>query len=168
MTIQSDDRVELFDRDFPALLDDVETSGIADSSEALVSTTGNECATASPAPNTLTEALAFARQHERMSVRALAEAASAVKVLQKVLGRPADHIPAAPQALTPLIESASPGRYRVKPKRWGNVVSLIRSLLRACAPAICMRRLCLGDGRHTPTGRRYFFPCRNKRRGCAC
>jgi integrase len=91
-----------------------------------------------PSEATLAEALAFAEVHKTMSTTTLAEVTSAVKILGKVLGMTAGQIPAAPQALTPLIENAFPGRLRIKAKRWFNIKWAIRCLLRGCglhAPA---------------------------------
>ena len=91
-----------------------------------------------PSEATLAQALAFAEIHNTISTTTLAEAASAVKILGKVFGMTAGQIPAAPRALTPLIENAFPGRLRIKAKRWINIKWAIRRLLRGCglhAPA---------------------------------
>jgi integrase len=80
----------------------------------------------------LTEALAFVQAHKTVPTTMLAEAASAVRTLEKVLGTTADLIPAAPKDLTPLIEGAFPGRLRINIKRWSNIKWAIRRLLREC------------------------------------
>jgi hypothetical protein len=79
--------------------------------------------------NTLAEALSFVRQHERLSDNALREAVAAVQMLEKVTGRSADQLPSAPKDLSPVIECACPGRYKIAPKNWSNRVSSIRALL---------------------------------------
>lgn len=81
---------------------------------------------------TLADAPAFARQNSALTGRAVAGAGTAVRTVEKVLGRPADQIPAAPGLLTPLLETALPARRRVWSKRWKNGISAIRTLLRAC------------------------------------
>jgi integrase len=91
-------------------------------------------------PTTLAEALAFVRQHDRLSDNGLREAVAAVQMLEKVTARSADQLPAAPKDLTRVIECACPGRYKIKPKNWSNRVSSIRALLWAC-------------GRHAPLTR---------------
>jgi integrase len=93
---------------------------------------GGEPAVTQAPPSTLAEALVFVEQHNLLTEKPLAEARSAVKLLEKVIGRNADQIPAAPQDLTPLIQSAFPARYGIRAKRWSNAVSAIRGLLRAC------------------------------------
>ena len=80
----------------------------------------------------LADALTAARARAVMPPAQLAEAASAVRLLQKVTGLDPDHLPAAPADLTPIIASAFPARYRISPKRWQNAVSAIRGLLRDC------------------------------------
>jgi len=127
MTIQSDDQSNLFDN--TAVPES--SSGIQGSEELSIAGSDKRALLNSP-PSTLADALAFARRYNLLSAKMLGEALSAVKALEKVTCRDAQQLPAAPKDLTPLIQAALPARYRIKPKRWSNAVSLIRTLLRAC------------------------------------
>jgi len=141
MTIWSNDQSIFFDDGYlPMSPDATSLPNILHNPERLNLSGSGEAPTSNVRPKTLGEALAFAEEHHKLSARMRAEVLSAVRVLEKVTGQDADQLPAAPEHLTPLIEGAHPARHRVKPKRWSNAKSAIRSLLR-------------GSGLHTPLDR---------------
>ena len=133
MTIASDSQSSFFDVGYlPASPIGTMLPSIVRHSEGLQSTKSDKPPMPVLRPNTLADALAFVQQHDGASAKMLAEVGSAVRMLEKVIGRDADQLPAAPEHLTPLIERAYPVRHRIKPKRWSNAKSAIRSLLRVC------------------------------------
>jgi hypothetical protein len=81
---------------------------------------------------TLAEALEFAREHNLLSESGLIEAGSAVRLFAKQTGKKPHELPAAPPLLTPIVEAAFGTRRRCERKRWANMLSSLRRLLRAC------------------------------------
>ena len=131
--IPSDDQSSLFDDgSFSTRPDATDVTIVALEDQGRGTSGDDGTALTRSLPSTLTEALVFVQQHNLVPTKVLEDARSAVKVLEKVIRRDADKLPAVPKDLTPLIESAFPARFRIKPKRWSNAISLIRRLLRAC------------------------------------
>lgn len=65
---------------------------------------------------------------------------SAFRAVERVLGVPANEIPASPEKLRPLLEKASPGRAGMKPRTWIQAKSTATSGLRALGVQIAAGR----------------------------
>jgi integrase len=81
---------------------------------------------------TVADVLVCVREHRLLSENVIAKGEAAVRLLEKVLGRSAEQIPARPKQLNPLMRAATPARQNVRHKTWLNTTCSIRGLLRPC------------------------------------
>jgi hypothetical protein len=88
---------------------------------------------ASPPIVTLADALQHIQVWKKsIPAKSAGEAAAALRLLERETGQKANELPASPKDLTPILEATFSTRRRAKRKRWQNMVSSIRTLLRAC------------------------------------
>jgi integrase len=81
-------------------------------------------------PSTLADLLALVEADVALPLRRRQDQASAIRIAAKALGRPPQELPANPTFLKGRLSAANPAMAGLSPRRWQNVLCLMRSALK--------------------------------------
>jgi hypothetical protein len=97
-------------------------------------------------PKTLSEALAQAEAKGLLPNETLRQIGADLKAIARATGRSLEELPAAPADLRPILNRVLPKATRLSNKRWMNILSNLRRLLRAVGLHACPNRSELQPG----------------------
>jgi integrase len=97
-------------------------------------------------PKTLSEALAQAETKALLPEQALHQIGADLKAIARATGKSLEELPAAPSELRPILNRVLPKATRLSNKRWMNILSSLRRLLRAVGLHACHDRSELPPG----------------------